>query len=96
MPDTHNEWQNEWRTNFREKDFYTIMNDNAPITDMISYIENLLREQEASLRKEWAGKVRELKKEVKNVPHGDSNSVRRKKAFNAALKQVLALIEPEI
>lgn len=37
----------EEKTQFREKDFYTIMNGNAPITDMIAYIENLLREKGA-------------------------------------------------
>lgn len=103
MPDTHNE-HNEWEKEYDNKLVeLSLLGEPKTDEDAMRYYEKikefiggLLSKQETALRKEWAGKVRELKKEVKNVPHGDSNSVRRKKAFNAALKQVLALIEPEI
>ncbi len=34
-PDTQH---SDWRTDFRGKDFFVIMNGNAPITDMIDFI----------------------------------------------------------
>lgn len=46
---------------FRDKDFYTIMNGNAPITDMLDFIHR--REQE--VRKEVVNEIIKVIKEKK-------------------------------
>lgn len=39
----------DWETEFRNRDFFTLMNGNAPITDIIAYIKDLLTAQRAEL-----------------------------------------------
>lgn len=47
----------DWEKEFRETDFYRIMNDNAPITDMIEYI----RQSRLQDRQELVKEVNRLK-----------------------------------
>lgn len=57
--------------------------------DLVRFISDVVSAEQVSLRE----KVEGMKKSVVNFPHGDSNAVRRKKAYNHALDDVLALID---
>lgn len=71
-----------WETEFRNRDFFTFMDGNAPITDIIAYIRDLLTAQRAEL----AEKVKALK----NNTQKETGAYK----YDFAYEEVLVLLQP--
>lgn len=78
--------QESWEEEFIGKGFYRITNDNAPITDMISFIQPLLTQDRIQQREELVKSIKELK--VK-----ENMSSTWKKGYYRAMGHVLALLQ---
>lgn len=92
MPDTHNEWETH-KKGIRDEYKRAILSANHEVdADMALYnaLDKALTFCETSLRKEWAGKVRELRADIHRKQIG---SAEYQAGSLSAYKRVIALIE---
>ena len=88
--DSKNTTGTDWETTFREKDFERILNGNAPITDMISFIKQTLASQKEELR----GEVEKMKygQPLLGTPESTEQLM---VAVDTTLDEVLRLLTPK-
>ena len=65
-------------------------NDGESSEDWTEMLESFLSKSLREVAEATLEAVRVEEKRVVNKPHGDSNAVRRKKAYNAALAEITA------
>lgn len=87
----------EWKEEFSKEHFMRIMNDNAPITDMITYIDSLLATATTEAREEVMHEMRKaiLSKVQKFIDKVDSGLACSKEMY-ADMKEIRKLLEPAI